>query len=72
MQPMLKSPEDGRYHSIPEIMTRYKEVHLKYVKSNMSIQVRDADGKYLGNLKYDWGDTNAAEGISGATGKQST
>ena len=72
MQPMLKSPEDGRYHSIPEIMTRYKEVNLKYVKSNMSIQVRDADGKYLGNLEYDWGDTNAAEGISGATGKQST
>lgn len=69
MQPMLKSPEDGRYHSIPEIMTRYKEVHLRYVESNMSIQVRDADGKYLGNLKYDWGDTNAAEGISGTTGK---
>lgn len=69
MQPMLKNPENGRCCSIPEIAAHYKELHLKYIDTNKSIQVRNADGKYLGNLKYDWGDENAASSISGGTGQ---
>ena len=69
MQPMLKNPENGRYCSIPEIVAHHGELNLKYVDSNKSIQVRNAGGKYLGNLKYDWGDENAASSISGGAGQ---
>ena len=51
----------GRYHSIPEIVKLYGIINLKYVPSNNSIQVRDKDGRWIGNLKYDYSCANKEE-----------
>lgn len=65
MEPMLKSSKDRKYHSIPEVVMEHTEINLKYVSSNQSIQVRDAEGRFLGNMKYMEEKDYAAETISG-------
>ena len=52
MQPKIKI--NGDYTTIPEAVKKFGEIHLSYVSSNNSIQVRSAGGEFIGNLKYDY------------------
>lgn len=45
---------EGKYRTIPELVKQYGKVNMKFVPSNNSIQVRDINDKWLGNLKYDY------------------
>lgn len=51
----------GRYHSIPDIVKLYGIIKLKYIPSNNSIQVRDEEDRWIGNVKYDYSCANKEE-----------
>lgn len=52
MQPTIKI--NGEYMTVPDAVKLFGEIRLKYVPANNSIQVRDGNGKFLGNVKYDY------------------
>ena len=69
MEPIIKI--DGKYQTVTKLVKELGTVTLNYCENNNSIQVRDKNGKWLGNLKYDWSESNAAETVSGGTGAKS-
>lgn len=59
MQPKIKI--NGEYLTVPDVVRQFGEITLRFVPSNNSIQVRDVDGKFLGNVKYDYAAATVSE-----------
>ena len=57
---LIKHPDSGEYVTLPEIVREYGAVMLVNIPTNNSIQCRDTEGTWIGNLKYDFrdGDTH--------------
>ena len=50
----IKHPDTGEYVPLHELVWEFGTVVLKSIPTNNSIQCRDADGKWIGNVKYDF------------------
>ena len=55
MQDRIQIKLQGKLYTLPELMREYGEVNLQYKPLANQIQIRTADGKWIGNLKHDFG-----------------